>query len=230
MASETNTSLVDMHMMFRDTLKFSQLYISRTGKYFKEITPSFIIDRIEEEVSEFYRPNNDIAEMVDACLDLTYYILQHISCCHPEVSLDVINLVTDSKNGHVVTIKKDTILPQIQQSLVDSKSDTKWTKVEFINMMDKQYDYMKKSYEKIKTGSVYEQITTLCDIAHRILLELDNAGVHIMPIWDLIHNANMTKFERGRVGSDGKWEKDLSTFVKPDDAIRSLIKAQGFTE
>lgn len=70
-----------------------------------------------------------------------------------------------------------------------------------------------------------EEVDALLDATYYILQHLATTGLNIDPIWKLIHNANMTKFEKGYRRSDGKWCKPKD-FKSPDDDIRKEILKQ----
>jgi predicted HAD superfamily Cof-like phosphohydrolase len=70
-----------------------------------------------------------------------------------------------------------------------------------------------------------EQVDALLDATYYILQHLATTGLDIRPIWSAIHNANMSKFERGHMREDGKWMKP-SDFVPPDEEIRRIINDQ----
>ena len=68
-----------------------------------------------------------------------------------------------------------------------------------------------------------EEIDALLDITYFLLQHLSTLKVDVTPIWHMIHLANMTKFEKGHLGSDGKWMKPQD-FTAPDDDIRKYLQ------
>lgn len=80
--------------------------------------------------------------------------------------------------------------------------------------------------EELKEAKdVTEEVDALLDATYYILQHLSNTGLDIMPIWNLIHKANMTKFEKGYLDEQGKWCKPKD-FVPPDEDIRKEITRQ----
>lgn len=65
--------------MFGDCQQFCALYNEKTGSHFKgKIDRDFIIQMVNDEMQEL-REAKDEAEEVDALLDATYYILNHLA-------------------------------------------------------------------------------------------------------------------------------------------------------
>jgi len=74
--SENKTDTVDM---FGDCLQFATLYNERTGSHFKgKIDRKFIREMVMDELDELDEAKDE-AEEVDALLDATYYILNHLA-------------------------------------------------------------------------------------------------------------------------------------------------------
>jgi predicted HAD superfamily Cof-like phosphohydrolase len=67
-----------------------------------------------------------------------------------------------------------------------------------------------------------EEVDALLDAVYYILQHLCNLEIDLAPVWMMIHTANMTKFEKGYLGPDGKWNKP-SDFQPPDDRIRDYL-------
>jgi predicted HAD superfamily Cof-like phosphohydrolase len=74
-----------------------------------------------------------------------------------------------------------------------------------------------------------EQVDALLDACYYILQHLATTGLNPRPIWKLIHDANLTKFEKGYRREDGKFMKPPD-FVPPDDEIRLEIAKQRGTQ
>lgn len=71
-----------------------------------------------------------------------------------------------------------------------------------------------------------EEVDALLDATYYILHHLSGTGLDILPIWTIIHNANMKKFGPGGYKrNDGKWCKPPD-FIPPDDDIRKEIEKQ----
>lgn len=71
-----------------------------------------------------------------------------------------------------------------------------------------------------------EEVDALLDAVYYILNHLAGTKLDIRPIWNLIHQANMSKFGPGGYRrEDGKWMKSKN-FVPPDRAIREEILRQ----
>lgn len=71
-----------------------------------------------------------------------------------------------------------------------------------------------------------EEVDALLDATYYILHHLSGTGLDIMPIWNMIHEANMKKFGPGGYKrEDGKWCKPPD-FQPPDDDIRAEIVQQ----
>lgn len=70
-----------------------------------------------------------------------------------------------------------------------------------------------------------EEVDALLDAVYYIFQHLSTTGIDIRPVWQEIHKANMTKFEKGHKRQDGKWMKPAD-FVPPDNKIREIIADQ----
>lgn len=70
-----------------------------------------------------------------------------------------------------------------------------------------------------------EEVDALLDVVYYALQHLAATGLDPRPIWKLIHNANLTKFEKGYRREDGKFMKPPD-FVPPDNEIRLEIAKQ----
>lgn len=60
---------------------------------------------------------------------------------------------------------------------------------------------------------------------HVMIAYLASFGLDMVPIWNLIHNANMSKFAEGGHMLHGKWRKPPN-FIPPDDDIAIEIEVQ----
>ena len=80
--------------------------------------------------------------------------------------------------------------------------------------------------ELAEAKDLTEEVDALIDIIYYAAQHLSNTGINPQPIWDLVHQANMTKFGPGGFQDErGKWNKPPN-FVPPDDDIRVNIEEQ----
>ena len=93
--------------------------------------------------------------------------------------------------------------------------------VEFITkMVNDELEELKEATDET------EKIDALLDAVYYICQHIASTGIKAEPIWNLIHNANMTKFGPGGYKrDDGKWVKP-DDFKHPDDDIRIEVEKQ----
>lgn len=192
---------------FQDCVLFTQRMKEKANKEFSgSIEVEFINRMIADELNELKEAKDD-AEIVDAMLDISYYILQHLSTT-------TIDVETEWKTKYKIALEFDVL------------------KTKFLHVCNTNSFFLAKDREVFQVlinlhlpiikGSELNSLLTILNVC---LTFPYTKGVNIKPVWALIHNANMTKFGPGGRLENGKWMKP-SSFVPPDDDIRKEIKTQ----
>jgi predicted HAD superfamily Cof-like phosphohydrolase len=76
---ERTTDGFQAESWYQDCSEFTNLYLAKTGKTVSgKIDREFVIKMVGDEMQEL-REAGDIAEEIDAIMDATYYMLQHLS-------------------------------------------------------------------------------------------------------------------------------------------------------
>lgn len=128
---------------------------------------------------------------------------------------------------------------------IDAILDACYYMLEHVATAGKEYMYLLKQYDmtinkhiiNFDKNKIAETINGMLDVkicntetlinaASYCIMLIYSHGWNPLPIWDLIHTANMTKFGPGGYQNElGKWEKPAN-FVKPDDKIRLEVIKQ----
>lgn len=108
---------------------------------------------------------------------------------------------------------------KLYEEKTGKKSDGKINRKFITQMVMDELDELNRAKD------VAEEVDALLDAVYYIFQHLSTTGLDIRPIWQQIHNANMTKFEKGHKRQDGKWMKPVD-FVAPDNKIREIIADQ----
>jgi len=186
-----------------------------TGK----INHDFIVKMVRDEMKEL-DVAKDITEKIDAVYDAVYYILQHISTLD---SFETIRSILDNpdfpfhQSFTAMKIMKmfGTSPPKDQDSAF------------LIMMVDGMMNRVALRKSEPDTGTV----VYLFAVVSVLLAWVSTFQCDTLPVWNMIHFANMCKFsDDGHLGEDGKWYKP-SNFVPPDSDIRLYLSnpAEFFT-
>jgi len=142
--------------------------------------------------------------MIFQFISLVLFIL-YIRSCNSNVNVfkdareftEIKNLKTNKENIKTFKVNKDYIIKMVNDELQELR--------------------------EAKTPA--EEIDALIDAMYYIAQHLAETGYKCEEVWKLVHKANMTKFEKGYLNSDGKWCKD-SSFIPPDDDIATELRNQ----
>ncbi|WP_224771401.1 HAD family hydrolase [Metabacillus idriensis] len=95
---------------------------------------------------------------------------------------------------------------------------------------DKRFGYMEEeNQEFVEAKTVVDQADAMVDLMYFALGTLVELGVDPEPLFDIVHNANMSKvWPDGEVKYDPQSNKILKppTFVRPEPLIEAEIKRQ----
>jgi predicted HAD superfamily Cof-like phosphohydrolase len=216
--------------MWQDGQEFAMQYLKSTEKTpHLGLDAAYICKNIQDEIQEFTEAKN-LTQQVDALLDAVYYIMDHLAKSNEEVK----QYVTRELNmKHVFEYQK-----YMTSHLLFCASKL-FTRSEFQMWSNDHVQAYKKSVEVYCANFILntnidmmQQVDALCDLIYEFLALCYSRGIHIYPIWLLIHQANMTKFGPGGhldksdpTYKNPKWIKPL-TFVPPDAAIEKELQRQ----
>jgi hypothetical protein len=192
--------------LHKDCADFSALYIQKTGKQPTGVDLKFLGKMVNDEMEEMRVARSD-AEYIDAILDAVYYILEHLGKNQVPVG-ELWKKTCKKKSSDDLNFGVHWF-----KDVCNTKEYPK--KIEEIpNLVRDRADDMNTPEDAIQL------VYTLLGALRFYYAHLD-----ILPIWTLIHRANMTKFEKGYAREDGKWMKPLD-FIPPDAAIEAEIQHQ----
>jgi len=204
----------------RDCKRFDDAMVIHTGQPRPtKFDFNFMRQMVSDEMEEF-KQAKDITEMVDALLDAVYYLLH----CVVKTGIDE-SLIDFQRRMCSNSVFEDSFCQE--RGLLHLN----WDELRNIARAD--------NYDRI-IQYVHESMTRICDMTGTmealdsvlsLVCKLVNVVIKLfdldpLPIWNLIHAANMTKFGvGGYLNAQGKWCKPPN-FVAPDDAIRQEILQQ----
>lgn len=196
--------------LFQDCSLFTGRMKEKGKKFSGVIESSHITKMINDELKELSVAKDD-AEFVDALLDISYYILQHLGTTS-------IDFVTEWENKYHFPLEFDVLKEKFFHACI---SDT------FFNDKDKEvFSFLINLHLPILNDSnTNSGLNKLLPILNLCLTYPYTKGLDIKPIWKLIHTANMTKFGDGGYYEGEKWMKPKN-FVSPDDDIRKEVLLQ----
>lgn len=197
------------NLPFEDCLLFTQQMKEKTKKEFpRDINYEFITRMINDELKELKEAKDD-AEFVDALLDISYYILQHLGTTK-------INVSEEWKNKFIIPLEFDLLKEKFFQPCTQSSF--------FLNK-DKELVFGLIESILREKNSDHSDCSKLLSVLNFCLTFPYTKGIDIKQIWKLIHTANMTKFGNGGKLENGKWIKPAD-FIPPDSDIRKEIVFQ----
>ncbi len=160
------------------------------------------------------------AKEVDAVLDAVYYMLQHLSSCQ----VDLENTWKHAFRHYMHSPTNiDDMFGDCVQLLEKSYANYSYHRLRKGVLTDYTYDMLSTLTDEL---TMTEQVNLIGLMVETCLFELAKTGLDIRPIWNLIHQANMTKFgPGGYLRDDGKWMKPPD-FVAPDSEIVNEIRRQ----
>ena len=183
----------------KDAKEFGALYLSKVRSSQIAFNPAFVFHMVQDEMKEL-EDAKDEAERVDAVLDATYYILDHLGKFAFEETVQVLRVSRTGK-AQMECNNLESFAWFVEESI---RSQSKWN-------TDTEWS---------------DSVKLLVDLAEKFVGGLYELGVDPVPVWKLIHQANMTKFgPGGYCREDGKWVKPPN-FTPPDDLIRKEIARQ----
>jgi len=193
--------------IFDDGRAFAMLYAEKTGRK-PVLDPAFVrATACEEEIGEEMLEAKDLTEQVDALIDSIYFLCDAIGKC------------TKSHEG--MELWRDYMLYHGIESQFNVFKD-----ISTYNSRRNRGEISQKRIYTVLKAQNFQNKENLIHCVFLVANELSRTHLNIQPLWDLVHAANMTKFEKGHMDPvTKKWIKPAD-FVAPDDAIRIEIQRQ----
>lgn len=198
---------MDIQIMWQDAQEFAALYLKQTGKQpNNQIQDDFIIKMVMDEMQELVEAKS-MTEQIDACLDAVYYILDHLA-------------KTNESDRKLVSERFQILSVGLHNKLLKPEP----LQADIVQFM---YDIVEAFLQSIKNESTDQRkIATLIQLIQKLTIYWVEIGIDLMPIWKLIHQANLTKFgPGGYMREDGKWMKPAG-FIPPDADIEKELARQ----
>lgn len=196
---------------FRDCAEFSKRVVDK-----KKIEYPGIFDekhlqkQVGEEFDELKEAieKNDRAMITDACIDMMYYVIQHITTLKDQTLAG--NGFQHTSNATFEDLIGD--LFSVNSYSFYSKKPITYTETIISSLCSSVTEFLQNPRHFRK-------------FLRRLINIMCRAGIDYFPIWQLVHNANMTKFGPDSRFENGKLHKGPN-FVPPDDDIRKEIERQ----
>lgn len=199
--------------MWQDAQEFAALYLKQTGKQpNNQIREDTITQMVMDEMQELVEAES-MTEQIDACLDAVYYILDHLAKTN-ESDRKLVSEYFETFSGEAMDRKTK---PQDKNKPESLHKDI--VQILYSEIQTNLQDMKAEPNDQMK-------IAVLMLIIRKLTRYWVAVGIDLMPIWKLIHQANLTKFgPGGYMRQDGKWMKPAD-FVPPDAEIEKELERQ----
>lgn len=192
---------LDVAACFSQCKEFTEKIAEKTNKSqsLDKVDIEFIIKNVTDELNELAEAKTEV-DRIDALIDAAYYCLQHLSRLSSVTIPMSTSFDVDIKENvtHVFTM---FVMDEVESRLakLSSALDPAIVVLDIVAFL---FSYLNKY--TLKNGKKL------------------NANI----MWNIVHLANMTKFERGHLDEKGKWCKDLTTFVPPETSLEYAFNKQ----